>query len=135
MSADVKILDQNAVPSSAIQPQGSLGKDVSSVAGISELTPAGSGVKHNLDEELKGIGIEEKKDHLELDSEHEELGIKHAGASVPILNNSLNSSEGAKLKEKVTENLKAGQDDDSEKCLGKLIKKVEDVENWKAKNK
>ncbi|MBI4089552.1 MAG: hypothetical protein HY424_02485 [Candidatus Levybacteria bacterium] len=137
MNNDDKTVNQNtSVPSQPAQvppddgvvsPVGSPNKEISP-AGINtpqsgELNPAGAEVKHNIGQELKEMGIEEKVDRPDLTKEHEKAGVRHAGPSIPAPTR-LSSSSYPMSEDEVSSKLKTGSGDDSGTWLAVLIKKV-----------
>ncbi len=89
MGNDVKTVDQNPVAGSQAQPLTPVGlanKETGpNTAVISELKPAGPEVKHEISQESKELGVAEIQDRPNLTSQHQEIGLEHAGPSVPVL--------------------------------------------------
>jgi len=125
MNGDVKVLDQNPVSpisGSAVQSQiGSLNKEAQPVTGLPELKPAGTEVSHNLDQEIKDVGVEEKKDRPDLT---EAIDIQHSGPSIPVSTVSSTSIQYPMSEQEIENKLKTGPSDDSGKWLAGLIKKI-----------
>lgn len=89
MSNDTQVLDRNPVShpvfGNQVQPQmGSLNKEAPIATGLPELKPAGPEAKHDIDQQLKDLGVEEKKDSPDLTFEHKQIGLEHSGATVPV---------------------------------------------------
>lgn len=143
MDDNTKILNQNTPPvtqTDQVQPQptvapvqpsapvGSVNKETGPIdvdkTQISELSPSGAEVSHEISQELKDIGVEEKKDRPDLTSEHKELGLDHAGPHVSVSLSASNKVVMPMSEEEVVDKLKAGQDDDSGKWLAWLMKKI-----------
>jgi len=134
MNDDNKILNQNAPPVAAqpVQPPapvvpavpvGSVNKEVGPVASpVSEVVQP-SEVEPQIDEDLKELGVEAKKEEAEIADEQKGT-VESAKQFAPV------SSSSAKVtmlmsEEEITQKLKAiGQDDDSEKWLARLLKKI-----------
>lgn len=103
------------------QPVGSINKEAERGSVSEFLKPTDAELP--ISQELKDIGVEEKKDEPNIADEHRNF-IDHAKqfTSVPTTPSdkiSLPMSE-----DKITEELKTAQDDDSSKWFAKLIEKV-----------
>jgi hypothetical protein len=129
---DNAVLDKNPVPApvsgNAVSSVGSINKEASPInlnLGSPELKSAEPESQHDIDQELTQIEVKEVKDNPDLTSEHEELGVKHAGPFVPVPPLSdkvvMPMSE-----EEITAKIKTGQDDESGKSLAKLLQKIID---------
>jgi hypothetical protein len=106
-------------------PVGSVNKEVGPVSSaMSELRPAGSEVSHEISQELRDIGVEEKQDRPDLTDEHKELGVNHAGPHVPVPTRHSGKVKLPMSEEEIESKLRTGQDDDSGKWLAGLVKKV-----------
>jgi hypothetical protein len=129
MNSDVGVVDQNPVSAPAssssvpVPQMGSLKKEAPIIS-IPELKPAGSEVSHNISQELKDIGVEEKKDGPDLTFEHKKLGFEHAGPSVPIPPSPSGKITLPMSEEEIASKLKVGQDDDSGKWHAGLLRKI-----------
>ncbi len=125
MNGDVKVLDQNPVSNpvsgGVVTPQGSLNKEIEPSAGLPELKPAGSEVTHSIDQELKDIGIEEKKDRPDLT---QAVDIQHSGSSIPVFTTPSKPIQYPMSEKEIEDKLKTGPSDDSGKWLAGLIKKI-----------
>jgi len=125
MNGDVKVLDQNSTPpvsGNVVQPQiGSLNKEVQPAAGLPELKPAGSEVIHSIDQELKDVGIEEKKDRPDLT---QAIDVQHSGSSAPVSTTPSKSIQYPMSEKEIEDKLKTGPADDSGKWLAGLIRKI-----------
>lgn len=87
MSGDTKILDQNPVGRTPVQPQslvGAANKEIGYAPLVSELKPSGMEVKHEISPELEQLGVKEKKDVPELTFQDQQMGLKHSGETVPV---------------------------------------------------
>ncbi|MDP2637646.1 MAG: hypothetical protein Q8P26_01130 [Candidatus Levybacteria bacterium] len=91
---------------------------------VNEVSPAGPEVSHEVSQELKDIGVEEKKDRPNLTDDHKQMGINHAGASVPVATVPTRDVKLPMSEEEVAGKLKSGENDDSGKWLAGLINKV-----------
>jgi hypothetical protein len=91
---------------------------------ISELKPSGPEVNHEINQELKDIGVEEKKDSPDLTFEHKELGVDHAGPHIPVSSAISNKVQLPMSEEEIEKQLKTGQNDDSGKWLAGLVRKI-----------
>lgn len=125
MNADVKIVDQNlgsSVSGSAVQPQaGSPNKEVPiATTELSEMQPAGSERKHDIGQELEGLGIKEIQDRPDLTQVPD---IQHAGPHVPVSIAPTSSIRYSMSEEEVTRK-KTGKIDDSETWNATLLDKV-----------
>lgn len=130
MTGDVKVLNQNSVSApvsgSPVVPQGSLNKEQSPIrADLSEFVkPAGPETSPSPSAEEKEAGVEVKSDRPDLTFKHKDLGVEHAGASVPVSTAPIKVIQYPMSEEEVGSKLKTGQNDDSGKGLAKLIQKV-----------
>ena len=130
MSGDAQVLDQPSglAPASgsvAVPPVGSSNKEAPiSTVGLSELKPTGQEVEHKIDQELRELGVEEKKDRPNLTSEHKKLGLSHAEPHVPVSTIPPSNVVLPMSETEIASKLKAGQDDDSGKWLAGLLNKI-----------
>jgi hypothetical protein len=123
MSNDAAVLDKNPIaPGSTVgqvQPQNPVGTLGSKERGPINL--AGPEIQHNLTPEVTDSGVKENQDRPNLTDEHFKAGIK---VSVPVPSVSTNTVTLPMSEEEIDKKLKTGQDDDSEKWLAGLIKKI-----------
>jgi hypothetical protein len=107
-----------------VVPTGSLNKETGPVNASSSEFVKPTDMEPQIDQDLKELGVEAKKEKPDLTFEHKEIGIEHAGphiavSTVPSGKVTLPMSE-----EEIMDKLKTGQDDDSSKWLAGLINKV-----------
>lgn len=139
MSEDTQVLDQpsGSAPTSgsvAVSPVGSSNKEAPvSMVELPELRPAGPEVKHDISQELKKLGMEEKKDGPNLTSEHKKIGLSHAGSHVPVPTSPSGNIILPMSEEEIASKLKAGQDDDSGKWQAALMDKINKIIKWALK--
>jgi hypothetical protein len=136
MNDDNKIVNQKtspvvqadqATPQVQVQPVAPVGSTNKEVGPVNALAPEfvkSSEVEPQIDQDLKELGVEAKKEKPDLTFEHKKVGIEHAGphiavSTVPSGKVTLPMSE-----EEIMDKLKTGQDDDSSKWLAGLINKV-----------
>lgn len=143
MNDDDSVLNQNASPAvstNRIQSQaprvsvqpvapaapiGSVNKEAAPInSTLPELKPAGAEASHDISQELKDIGVVEKKDAPILDNSHKSVGIQHSGTSAPVQTAPTGKVTLPMSEEEVAEQFKTGQDDDSGKWLAGLVKKI-----------
>ena len=128
MNDNTKVLDQNPVPppvsSSVVQPYGSLNKEAPIGQNLSEVVrPAGTEASPNVSEEERKSGVEIKRDKPNLTLEHNGL-VEHAGPHVSVSTQPSGKITMPMSEEEIARQLKTGRDDDSEKWLAWLLKKV-----------
>ncbi len=140
MDDNAKIVNQNSspvvadnqaqpqtqqVPAQPVAPVGSVNKEAAPISStLSELKPAGAEASHDISQELKDMGVVERKDVPHLDNSHKSIGIQHSGASAPIQTATTGKVSLPMSDEEVLNTLKTGQDNDSKKGLAKLIDKI-----------
>ena len=136
MNDDAKNVNQNmssAVQADPTQPQvqvqpvasvGSVNKETAPVAAPNSEFIKPSEAEPQVNKELKEAGVEVRSDSPNLTPEHKELGIDHAGPSVPVSTVSASSIQYPMSEEEIKEQLKTGQDDSYKKWLARLIDKV-----------
>ena len=125
---DKNVVNQNpnlTPPIAQVQPQvatpvGSSNKEVSPIM------PSGAEVSHEINQELKDLGVEEKKDRPEIKDEDFQF-IQHAGPSVPVQTTSSGQVSLPMSEEEVEKELKMGKSDDSAKWYAVIIQKVRAV--------
>lgn len=88
MGNDVKIADQNPISGIQVQPSSPVGvanKETGSIPSIiSEITPAGPEVRPNISQESVELGVKEIQDRPNLTFQHQQIGLEHSGATVPV---------------------------------------------------
>lgn len=139
MNDDAKTVGQNTPPvAQSDQPQA----QVQSVAPIQPPTPVGSAnkevgpatapvsefvkpseVEPQIDQDLKELGIEAKKDAPGVTDEHVGI-VEHAKQFTPVASSSKGKIVMPMSEEEIADKLKTGQNDDSGKWLAGLIKKI-----------
>lgn len=130
-----KIVNQNANPvaqTNQAQPQapvqpavpvGSPNKETGHVGlSVSEFVKP-SETEPQINQELAGLGVETKKDEPNIADEHKQV-IDHAKQFSPVPSSPSSKVSLPMTEEEIGEKLKTGQDDDSEKWLAGLIKKI-----------
>lgn len=106
-------------------PVGSANKEAAPISPtLSELKPSGAEVSHEISQELKDMGVEEKKDRPDLTDAHKEIGMNHSGISIPAPTASANSIKYPMSEAEMLDKLKTGKSDDSGRGLAVLIQKV-----------
>lgn len=125
MNDNTKVLDQNPVSGSQVQPSSPVGvasKEVGPIPSIvSEIRPAGTEVKHDISKESAELGVKEIQDRPDLT---QVVDIQHAGPSVPVPSGPAGKVLLPMSEEEIGSQLKTGQDDDAGKWLARLVKKV-----------
>ncbi len=121
---DDKKLDRN--PVSGIQPQpsspvGTMRKEEAPIGNLSELTPAGPEVRHDI-EGLEGLGVKENNDRPVLTEDRRQVGIDHAIPPPPTAPTGL--VQIPLTKEEALAEVKGRKPTDSGWGLGTLILKV-----------
>lgn len=124
MNDDNKIVNQTTPPVAV--PTGSMQKEQGPVRpGLTDfMKPAGTEVKHEISDDQKEVGVEEKTDNLNLTDQHKEIGMNHAGATIPVSTAPMQPIQYPMSETEMLEKLKAGNSDDSGKWLTTLIKKI-----------
>lgn len=128
MGTDTNVLDKNpvSVPVSGnqVQPQmGSLNKEKVPIGqNLSEFVKP-TDTEPQINQELKDLGIEAKKDEPNITDEHRGV-IEHAKQFTPIPLSPSGKVSLPMSEEEVAEKLKTAQDDDSGKWLAGLIQKI-----------
>jgi len=123
---------QSQVQIQPVAPVGSVNKEANPVVAPNSEFIKPSEAEPQVNKELKEVGVEVKSDSPNLTPEHKELGMDHAGPSIPVTTASANSIQYPMSEEEIKEQLNTGQDDSSKKWLARLIDKVID---WGFKTK
>jgi hypothetical protein len=138
MSDDNIILNQNIPPSTqAVQPEPqvtvqptqpvaptvSANKETEPTISLTPEVVKPSEAEPQISKDLKELGIEAKKDAPEITDEHGGI-VEHAKEFIPVSSSPSNKITMPMSEEEITAKLKAGQDDDSDKWLAKLLKKI-----------
>ncbi len=120
-----QVLPQAVIqPVQSVAPVGSVNKEVGPiVAPVSEFIKP-TETEPQISQELKDMGVVERKDALILDNSHKSIGIQHSGTSTPIQTAPTGKITLPMSEDEVADKLKSGQDDDSGKWLAALIKKI-----------
>jgi hypothetical protein len=137
MDDNNKIVNQNtsqaAPPAGQVQSQAQAQPDLPTGAVNKEIGPIGgsdsefvklSEAEPQISKELKESGVEAKSDKPDLTFEHKELGLDHAGSNITVMTQSSSAVKLPMSEAEIKNKLKTGQDDDSEKWLAWLIKKI-----------
>ena len=134
MNDNTKALDQSpSVNPTAmgsqdpVQPTGNMLKEKAPIGqNFSEFVrPSGAEVIPNVPQEVSDVNVEVKSDKPNLTFEHKELGIDHAGPSVPVPPVSTQNTVTLPMtEEEIETRLKTGQDDESGTNLARLLKKL-----------
>jgi hypothetical protein len=135
MTADPKIVNQNPAPvvqddqkqpQEQIQPvvaAGSLNKETAPVVSLGNEFIKPSETEPQVDGDLKELGVEAKKEEPNIGDEHKGI-VEHAKEFTPVSTSPSGSIAMPMSEQEVSDKLKTGQDDDSEKWLAGLIKKI-----------
>jgi len=134
MGDDNKILNQNTPTTNQViqdQPQlisqptnpvGAVSKETEPTTSAATEFVKPSEAEPQIDRDLRELGVEANKDVPEITDEH--AGVEHAKQFAPVLSSSQNKVTMPMSEEEIAVKLKAGQDDDSEKWLARLLKKI-----------
>ena len=135
MNDDNKIVNQNAPPitqANQVQPQASVQPVVPAESLNKETEPVGSPVSEflkptdaepQINQELKDLGIEAKKDAPNITDEHRGI-VDHAKQFTPVPLSPSGKVSLPMSEDEIVDKLKTGGNDDSGKWLAGLIKKV-----------
>lgn len=102
MNDNTKVLDQNpstvaqvgpVQPQTPVQPAAPAAFDAATVGiankemgpiRVAEIRPAGTEVRHEISQESAELGVREVQDRLDLTLKHQQIGLEHSGATVPV---------------------------------------------------
>jgi|WetSurMetagenome_2_1015567.scaffolds.fasta_scaffold712647_2 hypothetical protein len=144
MNDDNKVVNQKTPPAiqtdqatpqvqvQPVTPVGSVNKEVGPINALALEFVKPSEVEPQIDQDLKELGVEAKKEKPDLTSEHKEVGIEHAGSHISVSTVPSGKVTLPMSEEEIAEKLKTGQDDDSSKWLAGLINKVIAVMGFRA---